>query len=409
MPTHRSHKITILSLALVIFIDVVTIGLIFPLFAALFNDPHGILPMATSIKTRNLLYTLIISLPMFALLFGSPILGELSDRWGRRIVLLISLFGVFMSCLLSVVSFYVMSIVLLFISRILVALLDGSQAVAQAAIVDISFPEEKVKNMSLITLASTLGFIVGPIIGGVLADNSLCSWFGYKIPFFVAALLAFLNFILLKYTFTETRQTEEKEALRWHVVFSQLFKGFFDKRYAYLSLAFMAAQFTWAGIYQASNLLLVQKFHYSVTKLGFFSAYLGALVSIVLLFILRLLLKFINPLTIARSGLFIFMLGLLYFFLGRHIALTIWFALIPCSFGMALSYNALMALFSNAVTADEQGKVMGIMIGLMAIAWLLAGLFTGIFATISYQWTFLIQAIAAFLGFIFLLCYRENK
>jgi len=280
MLTDRSHKITILSLALVIFINTITIGLVFPLFAALFNDPHGILPAATTIATRNLLYSMIISLPMFALLFGSPILGELSDRWGRRPVLLLSLFGIFISCLLSVLSFYLVSIVLLFVSRILVALMDGSDAVAQAAIVDISHADNKVKNMSLITFASTMGFIVGPIVGGVLSDPNIYAGFSYKLPFLMAALLTLLNFILLRYTFTETRKLEKKEPLRWSVIFLSLFRGFIDKRYFCLSAAFIASQFTWAGLYQASNLLLAQKFHYSAAQLGLFSAYIAALFSL---------------------------------------------------------------------------------------------------------------------------------
>ena len=245
MTTHHSHKITIMSLALVVFIDVLTIGLVFPLFAALFNDPHGILPIDTTIATRNLFYTLIISLPMFALMFGSPVLGEFSDRWGRRIILLISLFGVFLSCLLSIISFYISSVLLLFISRILVALMDGSQAIAQATIVDISQPQDKVKNLSLITLASTTGFIVGPIVGGILSDHQLCSWFGYETPFWFAAVLALANFILLKHTFVETRVLEHKQSLSWSAVFLRLFNGFIDKRYYCLSIGFIAAQFAW--------------------------------------------------------------------------------------------------------------------------------------------------------------------
>ncbi len=409
MTIQRTHKLTIISLAFVVFIDVLTVGLVFPLFAALFTDPNGILPVQTTTATRNLLYTLIISLPMFALMFGSPVLGELSDRWGRRIVLLISLLGVFFSCLLSIVSFYLSSVVLLFISRILVAMMDGSQAIAQATIIDISQPAEKVKNMSLITLASTTGFIIGPIIGGILSDHRLCSWFGYETPFWFAAVLALANFILLKFTFVETRILEYRESLSWTTVFLRLFNGFIDKRYYCLSIGFVAAQFAWSSMYQASNLLLAQKFHYAVAKLGLYSAYLAAVFSVFLLVILLFILRYISTINTARGGIFLLALGLISFSFSVNSEIIVWLAMIPCAIGMALSYNTLMALFSDAVDEDEQGKVMGVVVGFLAIAWLLGGLLTGLLAAKSFVLTFLLQALGAFLGFIFLLIYRVKN
>jgi MFS family permease len=404
----KSHKATIYVLSFVILIDVLTIGLVIPIFAALFNDPHGILPASTSLATRNLLYALVISLPMFALLFGSPILGELSDRWGRKAVLLMSLLGVFISCLLSVLSFYLDSVVVLFVSRILVALMDGSQAIAQAAIIDISTKEDKVKNIALITLAGTVGFIIGPLLGGILSDHELCSWFGYSTPFWAAAIIALLNFFLLKFVFNDTRQMKEHIPATLVQVFTRLAKGFVDKRYHWVSMAFITAQFAWAGVFQSSSLLLAQKFHYTGAKLGLFTAYLAVVFSVFLLLILRVLTRYCSTITIARSGMALLGLGMLIYVFWLHSELAIWLAIIPMAAGMALTYNTQLALFSNAVASDEQGKVMGITVGLMAIGWLLAGLYIGHFATISYPLCFAGQAIVAFIGFGLLLLHREN-
>lgn len=162
-------------------------------------------------------------------------------------------------------------------------------------------------------------------------------------------------------------------------------------------------------MYQASNLLLVQRFHYSAAKLGLYSAYLAAVFSLFLLVILRFILRFVSTINTARIGIFLLAAGLLCFIFSVNSQIIVWLSIIPSAAGMALSYNTLMALFSDAVNDDEQGKVMGVMIGFMAIAWLLGGLLTGLLAANSYVWTFLLQAFGAFFGFIFLLIYRVKN
>ena len=406
MVRKRSHKLTILTLALVILIDSLTLGLVIPIFAALFNDPHGIVPIATSQSQRNFMFSMVVSLPMFAMLFGAPILGELSDRWGRKAVLIVSLTGVFLSCLASVLSFYVGSILILFISRVFVGLMDSSQAIAQAAIIDISQPDEKVKNMSLITIAGALGWIIGPVIGGFLADPKICSWFSYDTPFWAAAILALVNLIALQYFFQETRMGTQHIAHSWLKIFSKLFDGFADRRIILLSLGFGALQFAWAGVYQVTNLLLAHKFQYGAAQLGIYSTYIALVFMIFIVAILPLFLRFWSLIIAARIGLLLAMLSCLLFAIWQNNEVVIWLALIPGIFGMGMSYNTILALYSNAVTAGEQGKVMGVSTGIVALAWLLSGLYIGNIAAISYTLTFAGQALITGLGFLVLLFYR---
>jgi MFS family permease len=406
MVLKRSHKLTIFTLALVILIDSLTLGLVIPIFAALFNDPHGIVPIATSQSSRNFMFSMVVSLPMFAMLLGAPILGELSDRYGRKAVLIVSLTGVFLSCLASVLSFYVGSILILFISRIFVGLMDSSQAIAQAAIIDISRPDEKVKNMSLITIAGALGWIIGPIIGGFLADPNICSWFGYDTPFWAAAILALVNLIALQYFFVETREGTVHATHSWFKIFNKLFDGFADKRIILLSISFLALQFAWAGVYQVTNLLLAHKFHYGAARLGIFSTYIALVFALFLVTLLPSILRFWSIVAVARMGLFLAMVSCVLFMLWQHNELLIWLALLPGIIGMGMSYNTILALYSNAVKADEQGRVMGVSTGVVAIAWLLSGLYIGNLAAISYTLTFAGQALVIGLGFLVLLFYR---
>lgn len=404
-----SHKLTILTLALVIFIDSLTLGLVIPIFAALFNDPYGILPIATSQSDRNLFFSMAVSLPMFAMLFGGPILGELSDRWGRKTVLMVSLTGIFLSCLASVLSFYVGSVLILIISRIFVNLMDSSQAIAQAAIIDISHPDEKVKNMSLITIAGSLGWIVGPVLGGLLADPKICAWFSYDTPFWASALLALINLIALQYFFVETRVPTEHEKHSWITVFGKVLNGFSDRRIVLLSIGFGALQFAWAGIYQVTNLLLADRFQYGAAKLGIFSTYIALIFTLFLAIILPKFLRIFSLLSVARTGLALAMLSCVLFMIWQTNQLLIWFALIPGIVGMGMSYNTILGLYSNAVGANEQGKVMGVSTGVVALAWLLSGIYIGNITAISYTLTFAGQAVVTGLGLLVLLFYRAPK
>jgi DHA1 family tetracycline resistance protein-like MFS transporter len=408
--TSLSRKTTIFALSLVILIDSLTIGLVIPLFAALFNDPHGILPATATMSQRNMWYALIFSLPMFAMLFGAPLLGEWSDRIGRKKVLVFSLVGVAISCLLSVASFYASSVILLLLSRVFVGLLDSSQAIAQAAIIDISTDDQdKVKNLTFVTFVSTLGWIIGPILGGILSDAHLCSWFNYRVPFWVASGLALLNVLWLQRAFHETRVIKNDVVKPWTHVLANLIKSFFDKRIILLSIGFLCLQFSWSGVYQVSNLLLAQKFHYPSAKLGLFSTYLAFFFSISIMVLVRVFLKYLSIVNLVRTGFFIFFIGILFWTIMIHHEWAIWVAIIPMTIGIAMTFNSLMTLFSDAVTKDEQGKVMGIMTGLVAIAWLLAGLYSGMATSLSYTFTLIGFCIVALAAFIISLFYHKHS
>ena len=121
-------------------------------------------------------------------LLGAPVLGRLSDRFGRRPVLLLSIFGTFIGFLLLG---FATTLWMLFASRLIDGITGGNISVAQAYISDVTDPKDRAKSLGLIGAAFGLGFIIGPVTGGVLSQ-----W-GYAIPAFVAAGLAFINLLLV--------------------------------------------------------------------------------------------------------------------------------------------------------------------------------------------------------------------
>src|SRR5512141_2055210 len=180
------------SIILVVFIDLLGFSLILPL-----------LPFyAESYGASATLVGLLVASYAAAQMIGAPILGRLSDRYGRRPILIASIFGTFLGFLLLG---FAKTLVVLFAARILDGLTGGNLTIAQAYISDVTDPKDRSKGLGLIGAAFGLGFIIGPVTGGFLSQ-----W-GYAVPAFVAAALSFMNLILI-YAWLPESLTPEKRA-----------------------------------------------------------------------------------------------------------------------------------------------------------------------------------------------------
>ena len=165
-----------------ILIDVIGVGMIYPNGPALLQEVTD-----KEIDELAVYYEiLILSYACMQFLF-SPLLGALSDKFGRRPILLLSLFGL---CIDYILQIYAGSFIVLMIGRIIGGIFGASYTVASAYASDISTNENKSRNFGLIGAAFGLGFIIGPLLGGVISEN-----FGVRAPFAVASILCGLNFI----------------------------------------------------------------------------------------------------------------------------------------------------------------------------------------------------------------------
>lgn len=186
------HKHRLLTIFAVVFVDLIGFGLILPLlpyYAETFN--------ASSTVTG-----LLVASYAVAQLIGAPLLGRLSDRFGRRPVLLISIFGTFVGFVLLGTA---NSLAMLFASRIIDGLTGGNITVVRAYITDITDEQNRTKGMGLIGAAFGLGFIIGPALGGMLSAGEQ-----YAIPGFAAAGLAALNFVSVLLWLPESLPAERR-------------------------------------------------------------------------------------------------------------------------------------------------------------------------------------------------------
>ncbi|MCJ7703702.1 MAG: MFS transporter, partial [Anaerolineales bacterium] len=203
----------LLPVFLVVFVDLLGFGLILPLLPY-YADSYGATPFVIGLLTASY---------AAAQLLGAPLLGRLSDRYGRRPILLVSIFGTFVGFvllgvaeslgaglaswlgLLGSTNAFILS--LLFISRVTDGLTGGNISVAQAYITDVTTAENRAQGLGMIGAAFGLGFIIGPATGGVLS-----AW-GYAVPAFAAAGLALLNLVAVYFFLPESLTVEKLEEM----------------------------------------------------------------------------------------------------------------------------------------------------------------------------------------------------
>lgn len=402
----RKRIMTIFSLSLLVFLDTLTVGLVIPLLAVMFSDGHNYFSLFSSSQSM-LWYSLTVSLPIAMILFGAPFLGGLSDKFGRKKIILFSLLGICVSTLLSIYSLNQGSLILFFVSRLLVGFFDSNQAIAQAAIADISGDsKERVQNMTIVTLMATLGLIFGPVLGGIFSDPNIVSWFNLRTPFWFSMGLALLSLVWLFFSFSETKKNNIKKKTTWSHNFIDLLKLIFNKKMFWLMLSLLALQLSWAVIFQLTNLYLAKNYGYSSSNLGYFSAYITLIFSMFIVITTTLLLKILAQSRILKLGYIIFTLGALSLVLLSKYELGIWITLTFIAIGMGLTYNIFLSLISESATNAMQGRIMGVATAVVAIAWLLGALYISLISIITTFNVFIGTALISLLGLLIILPYN---
>jgi DHA1 family tetracycline resistance protein-like MFS transporter len=294
---------------LTIFLDMLGFGILIPVIPQLFAEPlssyyllneYGLTPAQGAL----LVGLLTASFPA-AQFFATPILGQMSDKFGRRKVLLVSLFGTFLSYLIFALGLYARSIPILFASRILDGVTGGNISVAQAVIADVSTPESRGKNFGLVGAAFALGFILGPLIGGVLSSRET-GWFAHvTTPFLFAAFLSFINVLSVKYQLPETNKHQNKNLkLTPQASLQNISKAFTLPSVAPLFVTVLLLQggftffTTFAGVY------LTQYFGFTGVNIGKFFAYVGFWIVVTQGFVLRKLPAKLGDHTVVKLPIF---------------------------------------------------------------------------------------------------------
>ncbi len=406
----KHNKIFILApLFLVLVIDTMGAGIIFPILSPLFMTPsESILPLATSENVRQLWYGLTLTSWALLMFIGAPFLGDLSDRIGRKKVLVICLAGDALGFVLSGIGIQIGSLFLVIVGRLVSGFFSGSQSIAQAVIADISSHQDKIHNMSWIIFANCVGFVVGPIAGGYLADEKIISWFTYSTPFYVAGGLALLNALLLMITLVESYRPKINapiNLIRGLMVFTDAFT---NKKVRWHSVALFIIELTWTIFFVYVPVFVLQNYHYNNIEIAQYMSYMGVLFAIALTVGIKLCTRFLSYTMTVNLNMIAMGIGLL-LIVTETSAKEFWLYSIPVAVACSIAYSVLITMCSNRVSHDEQGWVMGVIGAVVAAAFSVGAIAASLLAAINIYMPFIFSGILCILSVVVMNYAEKNN
>lgn len=390
----HKNRTALLLIFLTIFIDLLGFGIVIPLLPSFsVNQLHISESMIGLIAG-------IFSLMQFIF---NPIWGSLSDRYGRKPILIMSLTGSFISyILLSLVfSGFILSSLLLLLSRAFAGVFAANISAAQAVISDVTTAEERTKGIGMISAAFALGFVFGPALGGVLSEH-----FGYGFPVLVSACLsliaALLSMIAFKETLPEEVQLKNRLAgKRTNPLDIKLITSVMrNEATGKFVIIFFVVVFAFSNIFGTVQLFAERHdgLNLNQAEIGYIFSFMGISGAFVQLFLLRFVRRFVGEEKILIAGNFIAMfgLGLIGYSESITMLLVLFFIL---AVGNGMSNTVSISLLSQNVSKENQGKVLGINQSLGALARFLGPTWGGfVYQHLGYKFPFLTGGI--FMGLI---------
>jgi DHA1 family tetracycline resistance protein-like MFS transporter len=353
-PAPQPDQRALLFLFITVLLSMVGLGIVIPVMPALIQDLTG-----ASVSRASELNGWLLTVFAITQFFMSPILGALSDRFGRRPVILLSLLSYALDFLLMAIA---PTYAWLFIGRMLSGACAATFATANAFIADISPPEKRAGNFGILGAAFGLGFIVGPVLGGLVGE------LGPRWPFVVASLVTFANLVFGYFVFPETVSAENRRAFDWrranpiggllsvgrHPLVLGVLSAYFLMQFAHNSLPAIWSFFT------------KEKFAWSEWQIGVSLAYVGITAAFVQGYLTRRIIPKIGETRAVLIG----MAGMTASFLGYAFATPsgAWvFLWITVGAIGGFLMPGMQGIMSRATPSNEQGELQGAIASVMSL------------------------------------------
>ncbi len=400
---------TLLPLYVVVFAGFVGYSLMITVFTPmLLRSGSPLIADSDPMSKRTMLLGVLLCLYPLGQFIGSPIMGSLSDRFGRKPVLLISLTVTTVCYALIALSLTVGSFVLLAAASLIAGLAEANIVTAQSAIADVAAPTERNRFFGYIYMSVSAAYIVGPLVGGKLADPALVSWFSYATPFWMAFALLALTLAGTALFFRETHPASMRQPvplLRAFTNLSGVITNVRLRKIYWLNFLFYLAIF---GFFRCYPMYLVDEFHLGVSRVSEFIAWVGLPIVVANLWLTSFLSSrfTIRTLTI-WSGMLTGVLTIVVV-IPRPMA-ALWVTLFFTSAALAICLPCCATLLSNAAGNEDQGRVMGNNQALQVGAEALSGLVGGLLAAIFVKLSLIVLGAVAILAALLLKTHRGTE
>jgi DHA1 family tetracycline resistance protein-like MFS transporter len=336
----KQHNKPLFTIFLIVFVDLLGFGIVLPLLPYI-AEKYQASPFTIGILGAT--YS-------FFQLIAGPLLGRLSDRFGRKKLLAISQAG-------SAVGYLILGLAhnlpLLFLARIIDGITGGNISIAQAYIADITTKENRAKGMGIIGAAFGLGFIFGPAIGGFLAKYS------YSYPGFFAMGISILTVILTIFTLPETVSSEErKNEPKAQVTIKEFWKIASSTNIQYLIVVFFLFNSAFSMMQGTFALWTQKRFNFGPEQNGYVFAFVGVMAVIAQLKLLPMLVKRFKERTLLNYSTLFFGLG----FIMIPLVPNYWYLMITQAlivFGNSMANPSIQALASESVPKEDYGETLG--------------------------------------------------
>ncbi|PKF74855.1 TCR/Tet family MFS transporter [Chryseobacterium sp. PMSZPI] len=363
----RKKEYALVFIYVTVLIDIIGIGIVAPVL------PTLILKLSNGDLSATTKYIgWFISLYALMQFIFAPVLGSLSDRYGRRPLLLWSLLGLGIDYLILAMA---PNLIWLFVGRIIAGIMGSSMTTVTAYVSDISTPEKKSQNFGMISAIAGLGLIIGPLIGGVLGH------YGERIPFYTAAALSLLNLIYGFFVLPESLKDDNRRSFSWKAANPISAMKSIKKEILgpYLIIAFVFIALAGHAMSSIWNVYGMEKFNWKADMIGYSLGFFGILMVVSQGLFIRLFIDKLGQKKAIMVCMFIYCVSLLLFgFINAS-----WMAfvvMIPYALG-GMATPILQSMISSKVPDNKQGVLQG---GLSSIGSITAVfgplLMTGIFA-----------------------------
>lgn len=351
MSISKNSALTFIFITLLI--DVIGFGIIIPVMPRLITTlGHVDLPHASQLGSW-LLFCFALAQFLF-----SPVIGALSDRFGRRPVLLSSLFGFGIDYLITA---FAPNLTWLFIGRTIAGITGASFTAATAYIADISTPEKRTQNFGMIGAAFGIGFVIGPALGGLVSDQ-----FGIKAPFFLAAGFSLLNFLFGYFILPESLSKRNRRRFDWKRA-NPIGSLMQLRKYPVISGLVVSLVLLYIGAHAVQSnwsFYTIYRFNWSEKIVGYSLTAVGLMIGLVQGLLIRVVNPKIGTKNAVYVGMTLYTIGMLLFAFATDGWMMFVFLIPYCLGGIA--GPALQSIISGQVPASEQGELQGALTSLIS-------------------------------------------